>query len=1076
MTAPLNPPETSQISSRESSGRLVRMIAALGKIRDTSLALDTTIHMGLELFGASAGAAFLLDDRNQLQRTHLEGIPTSAEVEALDALAHLLLSMSAEQGAGLPRAAFPVGFPWVLAIPLFHRGELQGGVGFFFVEDGPGPEEGDQARILAGLLPLVLENIRLSEGALQQSTELGAFYESAASLGEDDELPVLLAVVLERACTLLNCRGGAVYLTGPGSADFPLVASLGLEPGQEPTRLEEGSLGARVALSHGALRQELTAEAGSLSVEPYRSHPWIRRALAVPLTWRRDLIGVMELYGDPDRRPFQEADLRRATLIAQQAANATAIARLIESERRQRGVSEALQSASLVLGRDLELELVLDRILEEVMRAIPCDAANFQDYVGAKSQVIRCRGYEKFGLGPAQVLTLQLTTSVHGNLRRMIAGETVVVGDTARDPDWVPRPGFAWLRSWAGAPIRFGDETLGFVNLDSATPYAFDSETARGLVAFAAHAGSAMHHAQVFRMRSQEHRRLETVHEIGRQLSGTLAPLEIIQRLQEALAATQNLTFALTLRAPRRPGGRLERVAWWPSDQPVPAEGGSPAVLRAVEKALSQAAVARAEALSSEPTAQTWAVPLQAGGESWGVLLLGAASRSERDSTEFESLLAAIGQQAGLALAVAERHGQVERRLTELTLLQKVVSSIASQLEVDAVLGEVTEQLHANLGYPVVHIYRRSGEALDLSHHSGPAPVVEHLALNRGIVGRVARTGHAAFVRDVRRDPDYVAGLIGTVAEIAVPIRQGEDVVGVLNVETSDPDQLDSSALELLELLADQVSVALQNASLYEDVRQNVGKLEERVSERTGLLEKVLEQARAAERVKSQFVADVSHELRTPLTNIGLYLDLVEIGSEDRRAEYMGTLRREVERLGSLIEQLLAISHLDTEKVDLRRHPTNLNGLVEMLVEDRSRHAALKGLTVRTEMPEDAPTADIDPVYVLQAMTNMVSNAIHYTPPGGVITLSTGRQSWQGRPWAVFSVTDSGPGVPEEEKKRIFDRFYRGLVGRTSGVSGTGLGLAISKEIVDLHGGRITLTSQAGRGASFTLWLPEPTQ
>jgi signal transduction histidine kinase len=352
-------------------------------------------------------------------------------------------------------------------------------------------------------------------------------------------------------------------------------------------------------------------------------------------------------------------------------------------------------------------------------------------------------------------------------------------------------------------------------------------------------------------------------------------------------------------------------------------------------------------------------------------------------------------------------------------------------------------------------------------------PVVEHMPVERGIAGRVARTGHAAFVRDVRRDPDYVASLIGTVAEIAVPIRDGDRVVGVLNIETSEPDQLEAGALELLELLADQVSVALQNAVLYEQVRANVETLEYRVSERTALLEKAVEQGRAAERVKSQFVADVSHELRTPLTNIGLYLDLVEIGAQDRRGEYMETLRREVERLGTLIEQMLAISHLETEKVELRRRPTDLNGLLEMLVEDRSRHAKLKGLSLVTQPSPEATSADADPLYILQAMTNLVNNAIHYTPAGGLVTLRIGRQTWQSRPWVVFSVSDTGPGIPEDEKKRIFDRFYRGLVGRTSGVAGTGLGLAISKEIVDRHGGRITLSSQMGRGATFTLWLPD---
>ncbi|MGH2626685.1 MAG: sensor histidine kinase, partial [Anaerolineales bacterium] len=336
---------------------------------------------------------------------------------------------------------------------------------------------------------------------------------------------------------------------------------------------------------------------------------------------------------------------------------------------------------------------------------------------------------------------------------------------------------------------------------------------------------------------------------------------------------------------------------------------------------------------------------------------------------------------------------------------------------------------HQNLGYPAVMVYRRAGSELTLDKHAGPAPVVETISLHRGILGRVARTGHSAYVRDVRRDPDYVAGLIGTVAEIAVPIRQGDEVVAVLKVETSDPYQFDAGSLELLELLADQVSVALQNASLYEAVRRSAETLGDRVRERTAMLEKVLDQARAAERVKAQFVADVSHELRTPLTNIGLYLDLLEIGAQERRADYMDTLRREVDRLGALIEQLLAISHLDTEQVELRRQPAGLNHLLEMLVQSHSRQAELKGLTLLAEAAPDLPQVDIDPMYILQAMTNLVSNALLYTPSGGTVTVRTGRQLWKSRHGVFFSVADTGPGIPEADKERIFDRFYRGLVG-----------------------------------------------
>lgn len=1070
-------------ASADPARRMGQLVSDLGKIQDAGLALEAALGVGRDLFRPAAAAALLFDERNGVRQSHISrpGRPVGEALVA--AVARLLIESGPGYGPRLigladhpeddPSPDLTLGgFRAVLTLPLVHRGGLQGGLAFF----DPQPGESGQdpllwTPLLAGAVSLCLENIRLSEGALEQSTELGAFYEAAASLGDDDELPLPLSAVLNRACSLLGCQGGMAYLARSKGVDFDLVASLGLDPGHEPERMDWTSLAGRVATSLQPIQMEFT-ESADRSAEPYQSHGWIHHTLAMPLIWRRQVIGVIELVADAARRPFLEADLRLATLVAQQAASATGIARLIEAERRHRNMAEALQSASLVIGRELESERVLDRILEEAMRAIPCDTANLQDLQGDHSRVIRSRGYERFGLDARRLLAMELPIAGSRSLQRMIAGETVVVSDTTKDADWVSRPGLEGLHSWVGVPIQMGGAILGFLNLESATPGAFDAATARLLGAFAAPAASAMHNARLFRQRREENVRLETVHNIGRQLASSLDPSEILHRLLESTCRAMDAPFGVALRPPRRAGGRPEQRAWWPPDGPRPILAEHPAMSELVLEALRTGQVQLIAGEARAPRFRAWAVPLSAGDQVWGVALLWTTGGAELTSGA-EDVLGPIGHLAGLALANAERHAHVERRLAELTLLQKVVSSIARQLEAEAVLGEVVEQLHQNLGYPAVMVYRRAGSELSLDKHAGPAPVVEKISLQRGIVGRVARTGRSAFVGDVRTDPDYVAGLIGTVSQIAVPIRQGDEVVAVLKVETSDPDQFDAGSLELLELLADQVSVALQNASLYEAVRRNVETLADRVNERTAMLEKVLEQARAAERVKSQFVADVSHELRTPLTNIGLYLDLLEIGAEDRHADYMETLRREVDRLGTLIEQLLSISYLDAEKVELRRQPTELNPLLEMLVQGRSRQAELKGLTLLVETGSDLPPVDIDPMYMLQAMTSLVTNAIFYTPSGGTVTLRTARQTWKSRPGAVFSVADTGPGVPEADRDRIFDRFYRGLVGRTSGVAGTGLGLAISKEIVDLHDGRISLTSQAGKGATFAIWLPE---
>jgi signal transduction histidine kinase len=166
------------------------------------------------------------------------------------------------------------------------------------------------------------------------------------------------------------------------------------------------------------------------------------------------------------------------------------------------------------------------------------------------------------------------------------------------------------------------------------------------------------------------------------------------------------------------------------------------------------------------------------------------------------------------------------------------------------------------------------------------------------------------------------------------------------------------------------------------------------------------------------------------------------------------------------------MSHLDTGQVQLRPQPTNLNSLVQVLIGDRSRLIARRGLRLELHPQPDLPDILVDPQYMMQVLTNLLSNATNYTPQGGRIILETATRQADGETWVTFVVRDTGPGIPDEEVARIFDRFFRGTQGRKSGISGTGLGLAISKEIVERHGGRITLETRQGEGAAFTVWIP----
>jgi len=1064
---------------------LARLLQETNQAQEVGLAVSSLLKNGVDLLGATGAAAILAPATGAHPACTGEGIPEE-RLRSLAGAALGLLTWSRTNP--LPTTCLdgqgPAGLQnelqaWLagddcLLIPVIRGDALLGLLLYFF---RPGAGGCDRAAVwgpsLAGVASLVLDNARLFEAALLQAVELGSFYEMVQATGEGRSAEPLLTAAIEQTTRLLSAIGGAIFLADDDHKVLRLRASHSLPdlPSGWVVRYGEGVLGQVANARQARVTDGLQAEAPFPLPQAMASEarPW--RWLVVPLLWRQVLIGVMALAAEPIRPPFGEVEVRLAGLVAGQAANALGVAGLLEAEREQRRISDALHEASLAINRAVGLEPVLDAILEQVMQAFPCNAATFQAYRDGHASPVRFRGYERFGLTSDDMKRLSLDVHAYDNYRRMLAGEAVCMPETHSDPAWIVLPGFEWIRSWAGVPIRFGDEILGFLNLDSDTPGAFGEGTARRLAAFAAHAAVAMNNARLYQRLTDEHVKLVRVYEIGRHVSGSLLPEEILHSLLNGVLDAYGGLYAAAYPV----SGEAFDIPAGPS-----VSAGSPEAIAgaSLPPEIIAARIAQRQAPDQEviqiAPGRAWAsgVPLFVGDRLWGSALVWSPHVADADPPPL-GVLAASGQQAGLALLNAEQHVRVQRRLAELTLVQGLANAIARRLESEAVLATVTERLHSSLGYPAVQVYFRDGDDLLLKHYSGPEPVSRRLPVTRGIFGRVARTGDPAVVPDVRKDADYVASLVGTRAEMCVPVRVQDNVIAVINVESSDPSQIQPENLELLMVVADQVSVALQNAVLYEEVRRNVETLGQRVRERTQQLEQALDQARMADRSKAQFVAEISHELRTPMTNIGLYLDLLEMGRDDRRSEYMSILRHETERLGVLIEQLLAISEYDRDQVELHIVAVDLNSLIRVLVGDRSRMIESRGLTLIVEPAENLPKVPADPRLIMQVITNLLTNATSYTPSGGTITVRTAARSEEGLGWVGVTISDTGPGIPEEERAHVFERFYRGIVGRASGIPGTGLGLAICKEILERHQGRIQISSEGGHGTSVTIWLRE---
>jgi len=221
------------------------------------------------------------------------------------------------------------------------------------------------------------------------------------------------------------------------------------------------------------------------------------------------------------------------------------------------------------------------------------------------------------------------------------------------------------------------------------------------------------------------------------------------------------------------------------------------------------------------------------------------------------------------------------------------------------------------------------------------------------------------------------------------------------------------------------------------------------------------------DRLKTKFVADVSHELRTPVTSLSLYIDLLEHGKPEKRDLYVSKLKEQMARLHKLINDILDMSRLERDRDEGGRSLVDLNAIAEHVSAMERGAAEAAGLTLTCEVTDHLPPVVARPDQLTRAITNLVANAIKYTPTGGV-RVQTRRDTQR----VCLEVTDTGRGIPADELPHVFERFYRGKGVSQSTIPGTGLGLSIVKEIIESHGGMVDVRSQVGQGSTFRVWLP----
>lgn len=367
------------------------------------------------------------------------------------------------------------------------------------------------------------------------------------------------------------------------------------------------------------------------------------------------------------------------------------------------------------------------------------------------------------------------------------------------------------------------------------------------------------------------------------------------------------------------------------------------------------------------------------------------------------------------------------------------------------------------------------------SFYAPEDPGTIRFRLGEGVAGIVAQSGEPCLLPDARRDERYRQGELYTdpvVSLLCLPIKNGGQVIGVLNLSHSEPGTFDANTQRVLTIIASQAAHALVNARLFAQTQNMNRVLESKVAARTRELQELntslLEanrQLEKANRLKSTFLASMSHELRTPLNAIigfsGVILKGIDGPLNQRFTEDVSAIHQNAKYLLGLITNILDYSRMEVGKIEIRREPFDLKKLIAESVSTMRSLIYERDLTISASLPPDLSPVPGDPQKVKQVLQNLLSNAIKFTEKGKI---SISVQALEDR--VQVAVRDTGTGLPPQEKARIFEEFVQLGSPVNSRERGAGLGLTICKTLVEAHGGKIWVESELGAGSTFHFTLP----
>jgi PAS domain S-box-containing protein len=410
----------------------------------------------------------------------------------------------------------------------------------------------------------------------------------------------------------------------------------------------------------------------------------------------------------------------------------------------------------------------------------------------------------------------------------------------------------------------------------------------------------------------------------------------------------------------------------------------------------------------------------------------------------------------------------IRRQNEYLAVSGEIGRLVTSTLDLNTIFTRTVNLISERFGfyYAAIYIIEETGFNAVLREATGEAGEkmkAQNYSIvvgSHSVIGKVAESMEPTLVNDTDIEPLYMPNpfLLDTRSEVGIPLRIGSRIVGVIDIQSTQVEAFTQDDLSVLQSLADQVAVAIDNARSYE------------------LSQQLIKDLREVDQLKSQFLANMSHELRTPLNSIigfsrvilkGIDGPVSEMQQQDLTAIYNSG-----QHLLGLINDILDLARIEAGKMELNFEEVHLAEMSTSVMSTAKGLVKEKPIQLLQRIPQNMPTVRGDTMRVRQVLLNLISNASKFTDHGSITVETSIQRGPTGKMEALINVIDTGPGISIEDQKKLFQAFSQvdGSATRKSG--GSGLGLSICANLVQLHGGRIGVHSVVGTGSTFWFTLP----